>query len=98
MFLQVFDEDVVDSDHIGENNIKLSALCMGKGIDEWFEIQHRGKSAGKVHLRSEWTPTGQALVQRNPNESFALPPIIYTNGTPAVHVSTKATQPSFYVV
>ena len=47
-----------DGDHIGENNIKLSALCLGKGIDDWFEIQHRGKSAGKVRLRSEWTPTG----------------------------------------
>ena len=25
-------------------------------FDEWFEIEHKGKPAGKIHLRSEWTP------------------------------------------
>lgn len=38
MLLQVFDEDVVNSDIIGESTIKLSSLCNGNGIDDWFEI------------------------------------------------------------
>ena len=98
MLVQCFDEDVTDSDHIGENNIKLSSLCIGSGIDEWFEIQHKGKKAGSVHLRSEWTPSGGQLQQRDPNEKIAPPPITYSNGAPAVHISTRAPQPTFYVV
>ena len=38
MHLQVFDEDVTNSDLIGENTIKLSSFCIGNGIDEWFDI------------------------------------------------------------
>lgn len=58
LLLQVFDEDVTCSEIIGQNNIKLSSFCVGNGIDEWFEIQHKGKKAGSVHLRSEWYPSG----------------------------------------
>jgi Ca2+-dependent lipid-binding protein len=43
MHLEVFDEDAVDSDLVGETTIKLSALCMGNGIKEWFEIQFKAK-------------------------------------------------------
>jgi len=98
LLVQVFDEDVTDSDHIGENSIKLSSLCIGSGLDEWFEIQHKGKKAGSIHLRSEWHPTGEQLAHRDPNERFAPPPIKYSNGAPAVHVSTRAPQPTFYVI
>lgn len=55
LLLQVFDEDLTDSDFVGESNIKLSSLCIGTGLDEWFDITYRGKYAGKVHLRSEWS-------------------------------------------
>ncbi len=34
----VFDEDTVSSDRIGEATIKMAALCLNGGIDEWFEI------------------------------------------------------------
>jgi hypothetical protein len=98
MLLQVFDEDVTDSDHIGENNIKLSSLCVNGGIDEWFEIQHKGKKSGSVHLKSEWNPSGQPLMQINPNDRFAPPPVMFTNGTPAMHNTTKAPTPTFYVI
>ena len=66
MHLEVFDEDVVDSDLVGDTTIKLSALCMGNGISEWFEIQFKGHKAGTIHLRSVWVPTGQALATRPP--------------------------------
>ena len=52
LVLEVMDEDVTTNDHVGSTTIKLSALCSNGGIDEWFEIQHKGKVAGKVHLVS----------------------------------------------
>jgi Ca2+-dependent lipid-binding protein len=54
--LVVLDEDTTSNDTVGEAGIKISALCNNGGIDEWFEIQHKGKSAGKIHLVSLFTP------------------------------------------
>ena len=54
---------MTDSDLIGETSIKLSTFCVGSGIDEWYDIQYKGKQAGTIHLKSEWTPTGAALVE-----------------------------------
>ena len=34
--LTVLDEDVASSDVVGETTIKLSALCVNGGLDEWF--------------------------------------------------------------
>ena len=36
--LMVLDEDVGSDDTVGKSEFKLSALCVGKGIDEWFTI------------------------------------------------------------
>ena len=52
--LQVYDADVGADDIIGEVTFKLSALCIGNGMDEWFAIAYRGKAAGQVHLKSVW--------------------------------------------
>jgi Ca2+-dependent lipid-binding protein len=52
LVLEVLDEDTASNDSVGTATIKLSALCANGGINEWFEIQHKGKSAGKVHLIS----------------------------------------------
>ncbi len=54
MHIEVFDEDVCDSDLVGETTTKLSAFCMGQGIDEWFVITHKGKKAGTLHMKSIW--------------------------------------------
>lgn len=61
MKMEVFDEDPCDSDLVGECVIKLSSLAINGGLDEWFEIQFKGKKAGAVHLRAEWYPTGMQL-------------------------------------
>jgi len=58
MTIQVMDEDVSASDKVGESTIKLSSLCAGTGIDEWFPIQYKGKQSGQVHLKSTWRPGG----------------------------------------
>ena len=58
MTLIVYDEDPGADDKVGEATFKLSALCVGNGIDEWFQIAHKGKSAGQVHLKSVWKAGG----------------------------------------
>jgi hypothetical protein len=58
MHISVLDEDLTKSDLVGETNIKLSSLCVNTGLDEWFDIQFKGKKAGSVHLKGEWRPTG----------------------------------------
>ena len=62
MHLEVFDEDPCDSDLVGSANIKLSAMCMNGGFDEWYEIQFKGRRAGAVHIKGEWHPRGEMLV------------------------------------
>ena len=43
---------------VGEMTMKLSTMCVGTGIDEWYSIQYKGKTSGQVHLKSTWRPTG----------------------------------------
>jgi len=54
--LSIWDEDVGSDDKVGECIIKLSALVgPTDGVDEWFEIQHKGKKAGTVNLQTKYT-------------------------------------------
>jgi Ca2+-dependent lipid-binding protein len=59
--LQIFDEDLTDSDLIGEMSAKLSSLCAGDGLDDWFNLSYKGEECGKVHLKGEWEPKGGEL-------------------------------------
>lgn len=34
--------------------MKVSAFTAVKDWDEWFLFEHKGKKAGKVHIRSHW--------------------------------------------
>jgi len=58
MWLKVFDEDVTTNDAVGATQIKCSSLCLPGGLDDWFTITFKGKSAGQLHLKSVWTPSG----------------------------------------
>ena len=69
MTIQCYDEDPGSDDLIGEATIKLSALCVNGGLDEWFQIAYRGKSSGQVHLKAQFTPAaggagGQGAAQQ----------------------------------
>ena len=66
MTLTVLDEDVTASDKVGSCQIKLSSLCVNGGLDEWFSIQHKGKTAGQVHLKGTWKPSTQAAKGAQP--------------------------------
>ena len=74
MSLTVLDEDVTASDKVGSTQIKLSSLCVNGGLDEWFTIQHKGKSAGQVHLKGTWKPVGdkQKAPQANMGQNAAM--------------------------
>lgn len=52
MWIKVFDEDITDNDPVGAVQMKASSLCIPGGLDEWFTITYKGKSAGQVNLRS----------------------------------------------
>ena len=44
--LQIFDEDMTDSDLVCESTQKLSALCVGDGLDDWFVLTSNDLSFG----------------------------------------------------
>jgi len=64
MCIKVFDEQISSNDATGACQMKLSSLCVQGGLDEWFPIVYKGKSAGQVHLRSQWFPTAKALAKK----------------------------------
>ena len=70
MQIKVFDKDTVNDDLIGETLIKLDALCVTDGIDNWFQIQSKAKAVGQVHLKSVWHPTSDAA---HPADSAVAP-------------------------
>ena len=56
LYLRVLDKDMASVDVIGATCIKLSALCCNGGTDDWYEIEYKGKSAGKIHLIGRFVP------------------------------------------
>ena len=48
--IKVKDEDVGSSDKVGEGYIDVAELTAAGGFDQWVEIEHKGKSAGTVHI------------------------------------------------
>jgi hypothetical protein len=55
--IEVMDEDVTTSDLIGSVVMKISGLTMNGGMDEWFDLQYKGKKCGAIHLKGDWKPT-----------------------------------------
>ena len=58
LYIECRDEDVTSSDEIGVATIKLSSLCAGGGMDEWFDLTYKGKKSGTIHLKGVFTPHG----------------------------------------
>jgi Ca2+-dependent lipid-binding protein len=52
----VLDKDLASVDVVGEAVIKLSALCCNGGTDDWYGLNYKGKSAGRIHLKGIFTP------------------------------------------
>ena len=76
------DENVLLDESIGNCVCKLSSFIGTEGkMDDWWEIQLQGKSAGHIHIKSEWTATCEELKEHaNPKEQ---PTLMMTNGVAA---------------
>jgi|688.fasta_scaffold465729_2 Ca2+-dependent lipid-binding protein len=61
----VLDDDRGKDDEVGNGSQKISAFCINGGIDEWFEVEHKDKSAGKIHLKATWAPRRDEHPQQN---------------------------------
>ena len=59
--LSIWDDDPGKDDLIGTSEIKISSLCVGSGLDEWFKLFFHGREAGVIHLRAIWEPRGGPL-------------------------------------
>ena len=80
--MAVWDQEMVNSDLVGETTIKLTALAANGGIDEWYSIQYKGKKSGDVHIKSTWKPTGGELSEK-PAQTDNAPTLTYANGQAA---------------
>jgi len=58
--LEVWDAGAMSDTIIGDTTFKLADLCKEQHTQGWWEIKHKGKSAGKVHVKAIWTPASQA--------------------------------------
>lgn len=81
----VMDENVMSDDSIGSCVVKLSSFIGTEGnMDDWWEIQYEGKSAGHIHMKSTWTATGEELKEApKPDEIKEVPPLKMTDGVVA---------------
>ena len=52
----VQEEDNTSSDLVGDVVLKMRKLIGSEPIQQWIEIKFDNKPAGKVHVRSTWTP------------------------------------------
>ena len=55
--IQVFDEEKLRAnDLVCEGTIDLASLCVSDPVDEWFNLQYKGKNSGKIHLKTKFIP------------------------------------------
>ena len=84
MHIQVLDEDLVKSDlvgkrvsndelQVGEVTLKVSSMTANGGMDEWYQLQYKGKSSGQLHIKSVWHPTvSQATALAHATQMFGM--------------------------
>jgi len=53
------DDDRGKDEKIGDGESKISAFCCQPEWDEWFEVEHKGRRAGKIHIASKWEPVNE---------------------------------------
>ena len=56
--LRVMDENVNANTEIGTCSLKLAALCVNGGLENWWPISYGPKQAGRIHMIAEWFPAG----------------------------------------
>lgn len=69
--LEVKDDDVIGAEMIGQATIKASSLCINNGVRDWFTVEYKNKSAGKILLDTKFTPTNKPAATMQP---MGMPP------------------------
>lgn len=65
------DHDKIGSDEsIGDGESKLSAFVCYEDWDEWFAVEHKGRPAGKIHIRTHWAPVAAVEEKHSPNDEM----------------------------
>jgi Ca2+-dependent lipid-binding protein len=71
-FAVMDDEDMAD-ESIGSCVVKISSFISNEGkMDDWWEIQYEGKSAGHLHMKSFWTASSEALKEAPKPEEIKI--------------------------
>ena len=52
------DENVGANSEIGSCSIKLAAMAVQGGLENWWNIVWDNKVVGKIHLKGEWEALG----------------------------------------
>ena len=69
MAVQVLDQNVITTDGlICETKIKVSALCVNGGLDDWWSLMHNGEKVGSLHMIGEWHPRADKLKDQLDNQ------------------------------
>jgi hypothetical protein len=58
--MEVWDAGAMSDTIVGATTFKLAEFFKESNTQGWWEIHHKGKSAGKVHIKTTWTPTSKA--------------------------------------
>ena len=51
---KIMDEDVGSDDTVGYGIIKISALCINHGVNDWFSIMYENKLAGQILFETRY--------------------------------------------
>lgn len=67
------DEDVLKDDEVGSTFLNVGNLIIKGGVDDWFEIYFKKKSAGKVHLATSWVASKKANIEEHKESRPSMP-------------------------
>ena len=59
-FEMLTENSIASDKRIGTLRVKLSAMCVNKGVDDWWGLNYNDKVVGQVHMSSHWKPHGVA--------------------------------------
>ena len=64
----VFDKNPLRNREVGDTKLSIDYLIKNADKEEWHEIFHDKKSAGKILLRSTWIPVQVEEVKETPKK------------------------------
>ena len=50
------EEDITSNELVGQAQVQISKFTNQTNFDNWIDISYNEKVAGKVHLKTIWTP------------------------------------------